>query len=174
MIWSWLWLYLRGRASVLLSEGHWFDSPGLYIKVSLGKNQTTGYSHGWIMRQWAPQYRHITTSWPSNTAGTHPDWQRWLCWYNSGVCSLLSLRSHYLPIPVLVVCVSVVILCLFVVVFRLSLWRCFVSRVVGLAAFAWLCHHFPSVCGCVAVFCSCFMSLCSRFLSLCSCFCDSL
>ena len=27
----------RGRASVLLSEGRWFDSPGLHVEVSLGK-----------------------------------------------------------------------------------------------------------------------------------------
>ena len=25
------------RASVLLSEGHWFDSPSLHVKVALGK-----------------------------------------------------------------------------------------------------------------------------------------
>ena len=30
-------MWLRGRASVLLSEGHWFDSPGLHVEVSLGK-----------------------------------------------------------------------------------------------------------------------------------------
>ena len=30
-------LWLGGRASVLLSEGHWFDSPGLHVEVSLGK-----------------------------------------------------------------------------------------------------------------------------------------
>ena len=29
--------WLRGRASVLLSEGHWFDFPGLHVEVSLGK-----------------------------------------------------------------------------------------------------------------------------------------
>ena len=27
----------RGKASVLLLEGCWFDSPGLHVKVSLGK-----------------------------------------------------------------------------------------------------------------------------------------
>ena len=27
----------RGRASVLLSEGRWFDSTGLHVEVSLGK-----------------------------------------------------------------------------------------------------------------------------------------
>ena len=30
-------LWLKGRASVLLSEGRWFDSPGLHVKVSLGE-----------------------------------------------------------------------------------------------------------------------------------------
>ena len=30
-------LWLRGRASTLLLEGHWFDSPDLHVKVSLGK-----------------------------------------------------------------------------------------------------------------------------------------
>ena len=30
-------LWLRGGASVLLSEGRWFDFPGLHVKVSLGK-----------------------------------------------------------------------------------------------------------------------------------------
>ena len=30
-------LWLRGRASVLLSKGRWFDSPGLHVRVSLGK-----------------------------------------------------------------------------------------------------------------------------------------
>ena len=30
-------LWLRGRASVLLSEGCWFDSTGLHVKVSLGR-----------------------------------------------------------------------------------------------------------------------------------------
>ena len=29
-------LWLRGRASFLLSEGRWFDFPGLHVKVSLG------------------------------------------------------------------------------------------------------------------------------------------
>ena len=29
-------LWLGGRACDLLSEGRWFDSPGLYVKVSLG------------------------------------------------------------------------------------------------------------------------------------------
>ena len=27
----------RGRASALLLEGHWFDSPGLHVGVSLGE-----------------------------------------------------------------------------------------------------------------------------------------
>lgn len=31
------WLWLRGRASILLSEGSWFYSPGLHVEVSLGK-----------------------------------------------------------------------------------------------------------------------------------------
>ena len=30
-------LWLRGRASVLISEGCWFDSPGVHVEVSLGK-----------------------------------------------------------------------------------------------------------------------------------------
>ena len=30
-------LWLRGSASILLLEGHWYNSPGLYDKVSLGK-----------------------------------------------------------------------------------------------------------------------------------------
>ena len=30
-------LWLRGRASVLLSEGRWFDSPGMHVEVSLGE-----------------------------------------------------------------------------------------------------------------------------------------
>ena len=30
-------LWLRGRARVLLSEGCWFHSPGLHVKVSMGK-----------------------------------------------------------------------------------------------------------------------------------------
>ena len=30
-------LWLRGRASILLSESRWFDSPGLHVQVSLGK-----------------------------------------------------------------------------------------------------------------------------------------
>ena len=30
-------LWIRGRANVLLLEGHWFDSPGLHVEVSLGK-----------------------------------------------------------------------------------------------------------------------------------------
>ena len=30
-------LWLRSRASVLLLEGCWFDSPGLHVEVSLGK-----------------------------------------------------------------------------------------------------------------------------------------
>ena len=30
-------LWLRGRASVLLLEDPWFDSPGLHVEVSLGK-----------------------------------------------------------------------------------------------------------------------------------------
>ena len=30
-------LWLRGRASVLLLEGCWFDSLGLHAEVSLGK-----------------------------------------------------------------------------------------------------------------------------------------
>ena len=34
---NWGWLWLRGRASILLLEGRWFDSPGLHVKVSLGK-----------------------------------------------------------------------------------------------------------------------------------------
>lgn len=34
-------LWLRGRASALLSEGRWFDSPGLPVKVSLGKETQT-------------------------------------------------------------------------------------------------------------------------------------
>ena len=29
--------WLRDRATVLLSEGRWFDSPGLQVGVSLGK-----------------------------------------------------------------------------------------------------------------------------------------
>ena len=28
---------LRGRAGILLSEGHWFGSPGLRVEVSSGK-----------------------------------------------------------------------------------------------------------------------------------------
>ena len=32
------WLWLGGRASVLLSEGCCFSSPGLHVEVSLGKN----------------------------------------------------------------------------------------------------------------------------------------
>ena len=28
------WLWLRGGTSVLLLEGHWFDSPALHVKVS--------------------------------------------------------------------------------------------------------------------------------------------
>ena len=36
MLWTG-WLWLRGRGSNLLSEGHWFDSPGLHFEVSLGK-----------------------------------------------------------------------------------------------------------------------------------------
>ena len=47
-------LWLWGRASVLSSEDHWFDPPGLHVKVSLGKilNPQTapdvlvGTSHG--------------------------------------------------------------------------------------------------------------------------------
>ena len=37
-------LWLRGRASILLSEGCWCDSPGLHVQVSLGKilNPKTG------------------------------------------------------------------------------------------------------------------------------------
>ena len=31
------WLWPRGRASVSLSEGRWFDFPGLHVEVSLGK-----------------------------------------------------------------------------------------------------------------------------------------
>ena len=31
------WLWLRGGAGVVLSEGCWFDSPGLHVKVSLVK-----------------------------------------------------------------------------------------------------------------------------------------
>ena len=31
------WLWLRGRASILLSEGRWLNSPGLHAEVSLGK-----------------------------------------------------------------------------------------------------------------------------------------
>ena len=31
------WLWLRGRASVLLLEGRWFNSTGLRVKMSLGK-----------------------------------------------------------------------------------------------------------------------------------------
>ena len=30
-------LWLRGRASILLSEGHWVDCPGLHVEVSLCK-----------------------------------------------------------------------------------------------------------------------------------------
>ena len=30
-------LWLSGRASVLLIEGRWCESPGLHVKVSLGK-----------------------------------------------------------------------------------------------------------------------------------------
>ena len=30
-------LWLRGRASVLIPEGCWFDSPGVHVEVSLGK-----------------------------------------------------------------------------------------------------------------------------------------
>ena len=30
-------LWLRSRASVLLLEGHWLESPGLHVEVSLGK-----------------------------------------------------------------------------------------------------------------------------------------
>ena len=30
-------VWLRGRASIMLKEGHWFDSPVLHVKVSLGK-----------------------------------------------------------------------------------------------------------------------------------------
>ena len=30
-------LWLRGKGCVLLLEGRWFSSPGLYAKVSLGK-----------------------------------------------------------------------------------------------------------------------------------------
>ena len=33
-----LYLWLRSRASILLSEGHWSDSHCLHVKVSLGKN----------------------------------------------------------------------------------------------------------------------------------------
>ena len=31
-------LRLRGGVSVFLSEGRWFDSPGLHVEVSLGKD----------------------------------------------------------------------------------------------------------------------------------------
>ena len=31
------WLWLRDGASVLLSEGRWFNSPRLHVEVSLGK-----------------------------------------------------------------------------------------------------------------------------------------
>ena len=31
------WLWLKGSASVLLSEGCWSDSPGPHVEVSLGK-----------------------------------------------------------------------------------------------------------------------------------------
>ena len=31
------WVWLRIRVSGLLLEGHWFESPGLYVEVSLGK-----------------------------------------------------------------------------------------------------------------------------------------
>ena len=31
------WLWLRGRASVLLLERRRFDSPGLHVEVPLGK-----------------------------------------------------------------------------------------------------------------------------------------
>ena len=30
-------LWLRGRASILLLDNHWFDSPGVHVEVSLGK-----------------------------------------------------------------------------------------------------------------------------------------
>ena len=30
-------LWIRGRASVLLSEGHRFESPSLHVNMSLGK-----------------------------------------------------------------------------------------------------------------------------------------
>ena len=32
-----IYLWLRGRVSVLLLEGHWFNSPGLHVEVPLGK-----------------------------------------------------------------------------------------------------------------------------------------
>ena len=32
-----MWLWLRGRDSVLLLDGRWLDSPGLHVEVSLGK-----------------------------------------------------------------------------------------------------------------------------------------
>ena len=34
---NWGRLWLRGRASILFSEGHWFHFPGLQVEVSLGK-----------------------------------------------------------------------------------------------------------------------------------------
>ena len=45
---------LKGKASILLSEGCWFDSPGLHVEVSLGKilnpqtasDALVGTSHG--------------------------------------------------------------------------------------------------------------------------------
>ena len=46
-------LWIRGRASVLLLEGRWVDSPILHVKVSLGKilnpellNVLVGTLHG--------------------------------------------------------------------------------------------------------------------------------
>lgn len=57
----------------------------------------TGYYRGWIMRQWAPQYRHVTTPPTRRPSCTAANWkrQRWLHWCNSVVCSRLSLWSRY-------------------------------------------------------------------------------
>ena len=51
-------LWLRGRVSILLSEGHWFDSPGLHVEVSLGEILNPSLQPDVLVSTWHCSHRH--------------------------------------------------------------------------------------------------------------------
>ena len=117
------WLWLRDGASVLLSEGRWFNSPGLHVEVSLGKillwdlyvpkrllvlpNTTRSYFWMWqvagsihlasmLKCPWA-RYWTPNCSW---CAGRHPAWQPPPSVYECmNYCQSLCPRCCSCPLP---------------------------------------------------------------------------